>query len=132
MYNNESSTVKFMGKSALLTLFLLAATLIPFVLSADAAVRGGFNGPGPDIVTVKQALEMRDDSRLALRGNIVKSLGDEVYIFQDASGTIEVEIDHEVWRGLDVNPSDQVVISGEMDKDWSHRVIDVSSVTVEK
>ena len=98
---------------------------------ALAAERGGFSGPGPALVTVKQALEMPDDAKVTLKGKIVKSLGDDSYVFQDATGTIEVEIDHDVWRGQNITPEDVVVITGEMDKDWNHKAIDVSSLTKE-
>lgn len=134
MYSNKVSTSKkFFGKSAILTAFLLAATLLPFALSATAATPGeggygGFSGPGPDLVTVQQAMQMRDDSRVTLKGNIIKSLGDEDYLFQDATGTIQVEIDHEVWRGQNIGPQDLVVISGEVDKDWNHTSVDVSTL----
>lgn len=112
-----------------LSLILAAALMMLTPAGSAEAQSGGFKGPGPEVVTVKQALTMRDDARVSLKGNIVKSLGDEVYLFQDATGSIEVEIDSEDWRGLTVQPEDVVIISGEVEKDWNHTSIDVSSVT---
>ena len=117
-------------KGSLMATVLLSAAVI--LLSGDAYARnaGGFNGPGPDLVTVKEALSMGDDARVSLKGNIVKNLGDEEYTFQDATGTIEVEIDDDIWRGRTVGPEDVVIISGEVDKDWRSTTIDVSSLSV--
>ena len=133
MYTKSVADEKKVTKNPMRSVaaLLVAGSMSLFAADAFAAVTGGFRGPGPDLVTVKQALEMRDDTRVSLKGNIVKSLGDEAYTFKDATGTIEVEIDDDIWRGQMVKPEDVVVISGEMDKDWSHISIDVSSVTKE-
>lgn len=114
----------------------LVASLAMLVPAADVMANevsrvnnvGGFSGPGPDLVTVQQALAMRDDARVSLQGSITRSLGDETYMFVDATGSIEVEIDHRVWRGQQITPQDVVVISGEVDREWNHVSIDVSSV----
>ena len=90
--------------------------------------QGGFTGPGPDLVTVAQASSMSDDARVAIKGSIVKSLGGEHYLFQDGTGSIEVEIDHDIWRGLQVGPNDVVIIYGEVEKEWMHREIDVKRI----
>lgn len=126
-----SKNEKCNGKRIMLTILLCTFIFAQTALGAVSGSGGGFSGPGPDVTTVKQALQMNDDSRISLRGKIVRSLGDEMYLFQDATGTIEVEIDYEVWRGLNVTPEDTVVISGEVDRDWSRRTIDVSSVVKE-
>ena len=103
------------------------------VLATDASARepGGFSGPGaaPGLVTVKEATSLRDDTRVSLKGSIIKSLGDEDYIFRDATGTIEVEIDDDIWQGRTVNPEDVILIEGEVDRDGRHVSIDVYSVT---
>lgn len=87
--------------------------------------QGGFTGPGPALTTVQQAREMRDDSHVALRGNIVQHLGKDKYLFRDGTGTVTVEIDHDKWAGQDVGPDDTVEIYGEVDKDWNSVEIDV-------
>ena len=120
----------FPGRGLSACLLALAAFGLSTSL-ALAAERGGFSGPGPALVTLKQALEMPDDANVTLKGKIVKILGDDSYVFQDATGTIEVEIDHGVWRGQNITPEDVVVITGGMDKDWNHKAIDVSSLTKE-
>lgn len=79
--------------------------------SVDSA---GFSG-GEAIVTVAQAKALPDDTVLVLRGNIIESLGDERYTFQDATDTITVAIEDDTWRGNTVQPTDTVVLYGEVD-----------------
>ncbi|GJL69535.1 MAG: hypothetical protein NPIRA06_21700 [Nitrospirales bacterium] len=82
------------------------------------------------ITTVSAAQEAGDDSWVSLTGTILRQLGEERYLFQDATGTIIVEIDHEDWRNIPVNPETTVRISGEVDRDWLTKEIDVERVEV--
>jgi uncharacterized protein (TIGR00156 family) len=94
---------------------------------------GGFAGPGPgnSALTVKDALKQRDDSWVVLQGRIVASLGDEKYTFQDATGSVVVEIDDDEWRGITVTPETTLEISGELDKEmFETPKIDVKSFKV--
>jgi uncharacterized protein (TIGR00156 family) len=88
--------------------------------AAAAFAQGGFVGPSAtsEAGTVAEARSLPDDARVALRGNIVRGLGDEKYLFRDKSGEIVVEIDDELWRGQTVAPTDSVEIRGEIDRDW--------------
>ena len=83
------------------------------------------------LTTVKQALAMKDDSKVQLKGYIVKAVGDEKYQFRDSTGTITVEIDDELWQGKPISAKTPVVITGEIDIDYkpAKRVeIDVEQV----
>lgn len=82
-------------------------------------------------VTVKQALALKDDSRVELTGYIVKSIGDEKYQFRDNTGTITVDIDDDLWQGKALASTKVVTVFGEVDVDYkpSKRVeIDVEAV----
>ena len=81
--------------------------------------------------TVKHALTLKDDSKVQLKGYIVKSVGDEKYQFRDNTGTIMVEIDDKLWQGKPVNAKTPVTINGEVDIDYkpAKRIeIDVDAV----
>lgn len=78
---------------------------------------GGFQGPRLDLSTVSQALKMKDDSYVYLKGNIVKRLKSDKYLFQDSTGSVEVEIDDKRWMGQIVTPADTVEIYGKLDKE---------------
>jgi len=82
------------------------------------------------VTTVSAAQEAVDDSRVSLTGTILRQLGEERYLFQDSTGTIIVEIDHEDWRNVPVNPNTIVRISGEVERDWLTKEIDVERVEV--
>ena len=74
---------------------------------------------------------MKDDAPVMLKGQVVKSLGDEKYQFRDATGTITVDIDDELWQGRAISPTTTVTLIGEVDIDRipTKRVeIDVDSV----
>ena len=86
---------------------------------------GGYTGPGPEFVTVEQAKDMRDDTPVALKGYIIKSLGGDNYLFKDDTGTITLDIDDKRWAGQTVGAEDLVEIYGKVDKDWSDLEIEV-------
>lgn len=112
---------------------ILAISMIIGLSAAMAQSGGGFVGPGPAVsgTTVQQALTMRDDSPVTLTGKIVSSLGDEKYLFRDATGEIIIEIDDEDWRGITVSPETTLEIVGEVDKEFMGRTkIDVNSFSV--
>ena len=88
--------------------------------SATQSQAGGFQGPNGSVTTVESAKSLRDDTWVTLRGNL--------YVFKDASGTINVDIDHKRWNGVTVTPKDTVEIQGEVDKDWNSVEIDVKQI----
>ena len=105
---------------------LVAALLAAPALAAPAAA--GYTGPGPAVMTVAQAKSLRDDAQVTLQGNIIRSLGGKKYLFQDATGTITVEIKTNRWEGLQVGPESRVEIHGELDKDWSSVEVEVERI----
>ena len=96
---------------------------------------GQFEGPSGvnnSVITVKQALDLRDNSRVALRGHIVNSLGDEKYTFSDGTAEVMIEIDDEDWRGRKVTPENTIEIFGELDKEmFEPTKIDVDSFNIQ-
>jgi uncharacterized protein (TIGR00156 family) len=73
------------------------------VAGLTAGAQEGYSGPGLDPLTVEEAKNLRDDSPVLLRGNITRFLGDEKYLFSDDSGTITIEIENRLWKGLSVS-----------------------------
>ena len=90
---------------------------------------GGFVGPNGSITTVASAKSLRDDAWVTLRGNIVERISDDLHVFKDATGTVNVDIDHKRWNGVTVTPQDVVEIQGEVDKDWNSVEIDVKQIS---
>ena len=112
----------------------LSSVIVGLFIVAPFAVSAGFVGASDQhITTVAAAKEMRDDSAVALKGNIEKHLRKDKYQFADATGKITVEIDREDWRGVEVGPTDTVIIYGEVDRDWVRGTeIDVDAVKIVK
>ncbi|MEG2565639.1 MAG: NirD/YgiW/YdeI family stress tolerance protein [Acinetobacter sp.] len=90
---------------------------------------GGFDDANARISTASEIKNMNDGSWVKLRGSIVERLSGDHYVFRDASGTTEVEIDHKYWNGLTVSPQDKVEIQGKIDKEWSKSSVDVKQVS---
>ena len=96
--------------------------------STTTTQAGGFVGPNGTVTTAANAKTMRDDTWVTLRGNIIERVSDDLYIFKDASGTVNVDIDHKRWNGRTITPQDVVEIQGEVDKDWNSVEIDVKQI----
>jgi uncharacterized protein (TIGR00156 family) len=79
----------------------------------------GFTGPSANPTTVAQALNLRDDTPVIMRGRITRSLGGEKYTFTDTTGSITVDIDRRVWGNLSVGENDMVEIRGEVDREFN-------------
>ena len=90
--------------------------------------KGGFVSGAETIVTVKQINEMRDDVPVIIKGHIVQRMGDEKYLFEDATGSITVEIDDDDWRGQTITPTDTVKMYGEVDRGIFKTEIDIDYV----
>ena len=85
----------------------------------------------PAATTVKQALSLKDEQKVQLRGYVVKAIGDEKYEFKDNTGSITVDIDDDLWQGKPIAANTAVTLIGEVDIDYKpmKRVeIDVDAV----
>jgi uncharacterized protein (TIGR00156 family) len=97
----------------------------------ESSPQGDSKGSGKDVTSVKNALAMPDDTKVVLQGKIVRSLGEDKYLFQDPTGEITLEIDDDVWKGQNVTPDDWIEILGEIDKEvTSDMEVDVNSLMV--
>nr|WP_159063800.1 NirD/YgiW/YdeI family stress tolerance protein [Thaumasiovibrio occultus] len=105
----------------------LAAALVVCSAMAHAELLDGNVQTG--VSDVQTALEATDDSYVLLEGHLVRSLGDEMYVFKDASGEMQVEIEPEVWRGLDVTTTDRVALYGEIDRDMFSTTLEVEQIS---
>ena len=103
---------------------VLAAALMGSIATAAVASNEAVNQPVVNqaafaqVTTVKQALGMKDDSNVQLKGYVVKAVGDEKYQFRDSTGSITVEIDDELWQGKPISAKTPVTIIGEVDIDY--------------
>lgn len=96
---------------------LLAAFLW---LLPSGVVAAGFVGPGvsPTVTRAADVLDAWDDAPCVLEGHILKKIPrKDRYLFEDESGSVVVEIEHETFGHLTVTPQDKVRLVGHVD--WS-------------
>lgn len=113
-------------------------TLLLAALLATAAAHADFvpdSAAAPTSAAAVQAVskvtslrQLPDDSHAVLEGHITGKVRHEHYTFRDSSGQIEVEIDDDVWRGVDVSPKDKVRLSVKVDQEHQRTEVDVKSV----
>jgi uncharacterized protein (TIGR00156 family) len=101
---------------------ILAGTSLLLALAATAHAQ--YTGPGARqdksttvVKTVAEVLKNPvDDQHVELTGTLVSQSGRETFLFRDATGEIQVEIDREDFPASQpVGPDAQVVIEGEVD-----------------
>ncbi|MDE5833319.1 MAG: NirD/YgiW/YdeI family stress tolerance protein [Desulfovibrio sp.] len=90
----------------------------------------GFAGPisGSMADSVASAKNLEDGAPVALIGNIVSQLAGSKnkFVFKDQSGEITIKLGKKVFGKQTVTPDDNVLISGEVDRDYGDSVkIDV-------
>lgn len=112
-----------------------ALIMIALICLISMPALAAYTGPGAvaNSTTVQDAKKMNDDSRVALTGKIVSRIGDDKYLFRDATGDIVVEIEDEDFGGQDVSAENTVIIIGEVDKDFGREAeIDAKGLKVIK
>ncbi len=118
-----------MKKTSLVAVLGLAASTAAFAGSGNMAHNNANNGTMTEVMTIEQVRGLSDNSPVIVRGYLLRQNGENSYVFQDNTGTINVEIDEMDWNGLTVAPSDYVEIWGEVDKNGASMIeIDVSAM----
>ncbi len=114
---------------------LLTMTLVLSLFSINAMAsgnEGGFYNPSAATTKVKDLAQKNDNDFVILQGNIQQETGEDIYVFSDGSGTINIEIDNDDWNGQTITPQDIVLIKGQVDKDGNLIEIDVDEVQLVK
>ena len=111
---------------------MLFAALLMFS-GAGFAQYGGYSGASnAKCVNASDVKNLRDGEFVTLIGTIQSKIGNEKYSFKDKTGTVTVEIDDKDWNGLTVSATDNVIIEGEVDKDFRTVEIEVKTVRLSK
>ncbi len=113
----------------------MSGKLLSFIAAGVLAVCGlafaaQTEDKAPTHTTVDQISNLPEESMVILQGNITQNLGEEMYVFTDSTGNINVEIDAEDLNGLNLTPDQTVIITGEVDKNGDVNEIDVEEITV--
>lgn len=119
-----------------LVLALLGGAAL-FAATPTAMVHAQYIGGQPVTTPSTVADVLRsgyDEQRVILRGQILRRVFGDKYIFSDATGEIRVDIDQEEWpAGQPINDKTIVEIIGKVDVDWGRvSEIDVKVLRVVK
>ena len=68
------------------------------------------------IVSVSQVPNMRDNQNVVMTGYIIENLGDKMYVFQDSTGSIVVEIDPVLVEQIMISPNTKMKLKGQIEK----------------
>lgn len=113
--------------------------ILVFTVLISGAAFAGFNGQydnnqgfkssvNPVVSPIKDVLKMRDNQVATVKGNIVKRMSDDKYLFKDNSGEMTVEIDNKYWGDLQVDESNVLELTGKVDKDFNSISLEVFTV----
>lgn len=96
----------------------------------------GFQGPGSQaLCTVADVMRARDDTYCTVEGRLVEKVAGsrDMYIFEDSTGKLLVDIDHKKFANRTVTPDNTVRLHGEVDvKHSGQRELDVDVVEIIK
>ncbi|MBP0599318.1 NirD/YgiW/YdeI family stress tolerance protein [Herbaspirillum sp. LeCh32-8] len=103
------------------------------LLVAAGQAMAQYTGPSsqPAVTDAAHAAKAADKTPVTLEGVLASKIRDEHYMFQDNSGTIEVEIDNKHFPAAPVNEKTRLRLQGEVDKDFAQKAtVDVKQVTI--
>lgn len=95
--------------------FGLSANVLANVNHNNQSAGGGFASQTAQVVSVSNANNQPDDSRVIIEGFIIRNISHNLYEFKDDSGITRVKIDKDKWNGLIVSPDTKIRIEGRVD-----------------
>ncbi len=97
--------------------------------SKNCSLTGGFTGEVA-VVSLKDAMALKDDDKVVVDVKIVKQTGKKSYVVADQSGQAEARISHKKFCGRSVGPDDPVRIFGEISQKNGKNVIDADNLVM--
>ena len=128
MENKITKKEKTMKKISVLALAALMPVCGAIAGPGKTMNNGMMNNNQPAVWTVTEVMSLPDDTPVVMRGYITKNMGNDIFVFEDDSGTIMLEIDEEDWNGNTVRVDDIVTVYGNVDKGSNYTEIDVNSI----
>ena len=116
-----------MKKISMIAVMGAFASVAAFAGSGEMA--NNANNNMMEVMTIEQVRGLSDNSPVIIRGYMLRQNGENSYVFQDTTGTINLEIDQEDWGGQTFSPNDYVEVWGEVDRNGASMIeVDVSAV----
>ncbi|MBW8017516.1 MAG: NirD/YgiW/YdeI family stress tolerance protein [Planctomycetes bacterium] len=105
--------------------YLILTALAAFLLALPMLLA---TGADYKVITVAEARQLEDDAKVALEGFIIEDLSDNMFLFRDATGDIDLEIDEKVWNERDMDPDQVVRVFGEIDRENDSLKVEVETI----
>lgn len=109
-------------------LAMIAVLPISAAIAGSGMQKNTMKKNNPTYWSVTEIMSLPDNSPVVLHGKITKNMGDNVYVFEDGSGTIMLEIEESDWNGNSVTVDDIVTVYGNLDKGDDYMEVDVTSI----
>ncbi|MBR1826015.1 MAG: NirD/YgiW/YdeI family stress tolerance protein [Alphaproteobacteria bacterium] len=103
-------------KLKFLSLLAAAGVMFGALSTATAGTMQSSDAADKPISQVSDVQNMSDDTTVYIQGYLIQNLGNEMYMFQDDSGTIAIEIDDDLLASDTVAPNALVWIVAEVNK----------------
>ena len=114
-------------KNKLLTYLIAAGLMLSGAAFAGMHSDTNHSAKAKPLSKVSAVQNMPDDSMVYIQGYITQNLGDEMYVFQDDTGTMNIEIDDDLMAGNTTSPTTVVWIAAEVNKEG-----DITSLEAEE
>jgi len=116
--------------------FILTASIAATVVLSSSAFAGKddhviIQEAAKNMVTVQQVAKIKDETGVTLTGQITKHIKSDHYEFKDATGSISLEMDDDIWRASGLKVGDHVRVVGEVDT-HRYKPTDIEVVKIEK
>lgn len=84
-----------------------------------------------NVVTIAQAKKLSDESGVTIKGKITKHIAGDDFELGDSTGTINIDVDDDLWKPLNLKVGDLVHVVGEVD---THRIkpTDIDVIHIER
>ncbi|EMO4162747.1 NirD/YgiW/YdeI family stress tolerance protein [Morganella morganii] len=109
--------------------FGLSANVLANVNHNNQSAGGGFASQAAQVISVSNANNQPDDSRVIIEGFIIRNISHNLYEFKDDSGITRVKIDKDKWNGLIVSPDTKIRIEGRVDNHLIEHEINAEKIS---
>ena len=80
------------------------------------------------LTTVQEVLDGNTDDNVTLKGQLVKKISHDIYLFDDGTALIKVKVTARMIQNLDITPRTKVIITGEVNRRKHETSIEGESV----
>ena len=104
-----------------------------YSVAFNSPAPAGFTGPdaGGEISVKELLKQAHDDTKVVLKGHIIKRISHDKYVFTDGTAEVVVEIENKRMPVEQITPNTLVKLYGEVDKDYIPAKIEIDVKVVE-